>query len=333
MAMLNYHEFFHDGISMISLSSGISWNIPWNHHISWWNHGEPPNFSGSQGVFFSQHRQVRSSNFATDESSKSRCEMDIFWTDETTEIEELDVSENVVYPEIGCVWKCCVPLHPMVLLIITPSKWLFCWGYTPFSDIPNLLGMFGMLAEIFFGVWTGKRRFFGYFGDCCQTLRSKHASFKPPGVPEQFDPYIFGNYSGGLQLYHTGTLSSGWPRHTPSMAVVIYPGNAKCWWSTTCWKWAYLVVRMWKLRYTVYHIYCISFLSIEYRSISMEISIFRYLFGIEYHHGMGVFPASRSQLAEAASPPGSRGRSADAAADGVPTAAGGLVDLNRSQDG
>ena len=82
-----------------------------------------------------------------------------------------------------------------------------------------------------------------------------------------------------------------------------------------------------------YIIYCISFLSIEYKSISMEISIFRYLFGIEYHHGMGIFPASRSQLAEAASPPGSRGRSADAAADGVPTAAGGLVDLNRSLDG
>ena len=29
-----------------------------------------------------------------------------------------------------------VPLHPMVLLIIIPTKWLFHWGYTPFSDIP-----------------------------------------------------------------------------------------------------------------------------------------------------------------------------------------------------
>ena len=28
-----------------------------------------------------------------------------------------------------------VPLHPMVLLIIIPTKWLFHWGYTPFSDI------------------------------------------------------------------------------------------------------------------------------------------------------------------------------------------------------
>ena len=36
----------------------------------------------------------------------------------------------------GFVWKCCVPLNPMVLLIIIPTKWLFHWGYTPFSDIP-----------------------------------------------------------------------------------------------------------------------------------------------------------------------------------------------------
>ena len=26
--------------------------------------------------------------------------------------------------EFGCVWKCCVPLNPMVLLIIIPMKWL-----------------------------------------------------------------------------------------------------------------------------------------------------------------------------------------------------------------
>ena len=32
-----------------------------------------------------------------------------------------------------------VPLHPMVLLIIIPTKWLFHWGYTPFSDIPTLV--------------------------------------------------------------------------------------------------------------------------------------------------------------------------------------------------
>ena len=29
----------------------------------------------------------------------------------------------------GCVWKCCVPLNPMVLLIIIPIKWLFHWEY------------------------------------------------------------------------------------------------------------------------------------------------------------------------------------------------------------
>ena len=36
----------------------------------------------------------------------------------------------------GCVWKCRVPLNPMVLLIIIPIKWLFHWGYTLFSDKP-----------------------------------------------------------------------------------------------------------------------------------------------------------------------------------------------------
>ena len=30
-----------------------------------------------------------------------------------------------------------VPNDPMVLLIIIPTKWLFHWGYTPFSDIPK----------------------------------------------------------------------------------------------------------------------------------------------------------------------------------------------------
>ena len=29
-----------------------------------------------------------------------------------------------------------VPLHPMVLLIIIPIKWLFHWEYTQFSDKP-----------------------------------------------------------------------------------------------------------------------------------------------------------------------------------------------------
>jgi hypothetical protein len=35
----------------------------------------------------------------------------------------MGLSENVVYP-----------IFPMVLLIIIPTKWLFHWGYTPFSD-------------------------------------------------------------------------------------------------------------------------------------------------------------------------------------------------------
>ena len=38
----------------------------------------------------------------------------------------MGLSENVVYP-----------IFPMVLLIIIPTKWLFHWGYTPFSDIPT----------------------------------------------------------------------------------------------------------------------------------------------------------------------------------------------------
>ena len=39
----------------------------------------------------------------------------------------------------GCVWKCCVPLNPMVFMIIIPTKWLFHWEYTLFSDKPILL--------------------------------------------------------------------------------------------------------------------------------------------------------------------------------------------------
>ena len=36
-----------------------------------------------------------------------------------------------------CVWKCCVPLNPMVLLIIIPQKNGYNWEYTLFSDKPN----------------------------------------------------------------------------------------------------------------------------------------------------------------------------------------------------
>ena len=46
------------------------------------------------------------------------------WSKIPGEIPHMGLSENSV------------PLHPMVLLIIIPTKWLFHWGYTPFSDIP-----------------------------------------------------------------------------------------------------------------------------------------------------------------------------------------------------
>ena len=36
----------------------------------------------------------------------------------------------------GCVWKCCVPLNPMVLLIIIPFLNGYNWEYTLFSDKP-----------------------------------------------------------------------------------------------------------------------------------------------------------------------------------------------------
>ena len=45
-----------------------------------------------------------------------------------------------IFDDISTIWVClkmlCTPLYPMVLLIIIPTKWLFHWGYTPFSDIP-----------------------------------------------------------------------------------------------------------------------------------------------------------------------------------------------------
>ena len=36
-----------------------------------------------------------------------------------------------------CLKMSCTPLYPMVLLIIIPTKWLFHWGYTLFSDKPK----------------------------------------------------------------------------------------------------------------------------------------------------------------------------------------------------
>ena len=43
---------------------------------------------------------------------------------------------TINHQPVGFVWKCCVPLNPMVLLIIIPIKWLFHWEYTLFSDKP-----------------------------------------------------------------------------------------------------------------------------------------------------------------------------------------------------
>ena len=41
-----------------------------------------------------------------------------------------------------CLKMLCTPKNPMVLLIMIPTKWLFHWGYTPFSDIPIWKKMF-----------------------------------------------------------------------------------------------------------------------------------------------------------------------------------------------
>ena len=37
----------------------------------------------------------------------------------------------------GCVWKCCIPLNPMVLLIIIPFLNGYNWEYILFSDKPK----------------------------------------------------------------------------------------------------------------------------------------------------------------------------------------------------
>ena len=41
------------------------------------------------------------------------------------------------------------PLNPMVLLIITPIKWLFYWEYTLFSDKPMSVGLAWQLSKEF----------------------------------------------------------------------------------------------------------------------------------------------------------------------------------------
>ena len=37
-------------------------------------------------------------------------------------------------------WVCLKTVYPYTqwLMIIIPTKWIYNWGYTPFSDIPNL---------------------------------------------------------------------------------------------------------------------------------------------------------------------------------------------------
>ena len=45
-----------------------------------------------------------------------------------------------------CLKMLCTPLYPMVLLIIIPTKWLFHWEYTLFSDKP-------MFCSIFCTLW------------------------------------------------------------------------------------------------------------------------------------------------------------------------------------
>ena len=52
------------------------------------------------------------------------------------------------------IWVClkmlCTPLYPMVLLIIIPTKWLFHWGYSLFSDKPicQTTSQFHMIGHI-----------------------------------------------------------------------------------------------------------------------------------------------------------------------------------------
>ena len=73
------------------------------------------------------------------------------------------------------IWKWLVPLHPMVLLIIIPTQWLFFGGYTPFSDIPKWRRI-GSCT----GFWgppnldvTEKCRVWWHAGKCCETASGK----------------------------------------------------------------------------------------------------------------------------------------------------------------
>ena len=42
------------------------------------------------------------------------------------------------HPIFGSIWVCLKIVYPYTqwLMIIIPTKWLFHWGYTPFSDKP-----------------------------------------------------------------------------------------------------------------------------------------------------------------------------------------------------
>ena len=44
---------------------------------------------------------------------------------------------------VGCVWKWLVPRKTQWLMIMIPTKWLFHWEYTLFSDIPSWQPTFG----------------------------------------------------------------------------------------------------------------------------------------------------------------------------------------------
>ena len=73
---------------------------------------------------------------------------------------ELRGSRVFFQPSYGCVWKCCVPLNPMVLLIIIPIKWLFHWEYTLFSDTA--------IYHLRLNYWCVLRRVAGWVaGGCC----------------------------------------------------------------------------------------------------------------------------------------------------------------------
>ena len=49
----------------------------------------------------------------------------------------------------------------MVLLIIIPIKWLFHWGYTPFSDKPILTTYIYIYIFIYLSGYAG---YIGYYG-------------------------------------------------------------------------------------------------------------------------------------------------------------------------